>query len=85
MPRKDDVRSVAQDHVAADVDSLGQQRVDFFDDRGRVDHDAGGDDVQHTRSENAAGDVVQLVGLVADDHRVAGVGPALIADDDVEA
>ena len=69
--------------LLADVDALGRQRVDLLEDRRRVDDHAGRDDVHHARRQNAAGNVVQLVGLVADDDRMPGVGPALIADDDL--
>ena len=51
--------------------------------RGRVEDDAAGDDAGDAGRQNAAGEQRELVDLVADDDRVAGVRAALIADDDV--
>ena len=42
-----------------------------------------GDDALHLGPENAAGDQRELEGLAVHDDGVAGVGPALVADDDI--
>jgi len=79
------VGPVAEHQVATDVDPLARERVDFLEDRRRTDDDARRDDVHHARREDAAGNVVQLVRPLADDDRVPGVGPALIADHNIES
>ena len=60
------------------------QRIDLFQERRRIEHHAGTDDVHHVRIEDAAGNMVQLVGLVADHHRMPGVGSPLVTDDDIK-
>ena len=50
----------------------------------RVHDDAVADDRRDVRVQDAGRDEAQLVDLLADDDRVAGVVPALIADDEVD-
>src|SRR6476469_8134077 len=45
VPRKNDVRPVAELQVAAHFNSLSEQRVDFLQNRRRIDHHAGRNDV----------------------------------------
>ena len=83
VPGEDDVGPVAEHQVLADLDAAGHQPVDLLEQAGRVEHHAAGHDALHVGAEDAAGDQRELVGLAAGDHGVAGVGPALVADDDV--
>jgi len=54
--------------------------VDFLNQRGHVDHRSVAHDGQATLVENAGRDQVQLELLSTDDHRVAGIAPALVSD-----
>ena len=42
-----------------------------------------GHDALHVGAEDAAGDQRELEGLAAGDDGMAGIGPALVADDDI--
>ena len=59
------------------------QAVDFLQQAGRIEDHAGGDHTLDLGAEDAAGDERELEGLAAGDDGVAGVGPALVADDDI--
>ena len=59
------------------------QAVDFLQQAGRIEDHAGGDHALDLGAENAAGDERELEGLAAGDDGMAGVGPALVADDDI--
>ena len=83
VPGEDQVGPVAEHQVAADLDAAGGQAVDLLQQAGRIEDHAGGDHALDLGAENAAGDQRELEGLAAGDHRVAGVGPALVADDDI--
>ena len=81
---EDDVGVVADDEVVrADGDARGLQRADLFEEAHRVDHDAVADDGAHVRRQDAGRQQRQLVGLATLDDCVAGVGAAVVADDDV--
>src|SRR5438067_4939920 len=71
MPGKDNVRPIAEPQIAANLDALRRERLDFLEDRGWVDDDAGRDDVHYSGRQDPAGNVVQLIGLVADHDRMA--------------
>ena len=60
------------------------ERVDFRQQRGRIDDQAVADHGLLARAQNAAGNQLQNELLLADEHRVAGVVPALIARHDIE-
>ena len=68
-----------------DVDAAGDQPVELLDQHLGIDHAAVAEQAERARVEDAARDEPQLVGLVADHERVAGVVPALVAGDDVGA
>ncbi len=74
---------VADHQVLADLDAAGHKAVDLGDEARRVDDHAAGDHALDLGAEDAAGDQRELVGLAAGDDRMAGVGPALIADDNL--
>ena len=67
----------------ADCDAAGDQAVDLAQQAGRIEHHAAGHHALDLGAEDAAGDQRQLEGLAAGDHGMAGVGPALVADDDI--
>ena len=69
--------------VSAHRHAAGDQAVDLLQQAGRIEDHAGGHHALDLGAEDAAGDQRQLEGLAADDHGMAGVGPALVADDDV--
>lgn len=83
VPGENEVGTVAKNEVAADLDAAGQQAVDFLQQAGRIEDHAGGDHALDLGAEDAAGDERELEGLAAGDDGVAGVGPALVADDDI--
>ena len=82
--RGDDVR-VGRDEQPRAVDAAGGQAVDLLEQHLGVDDDAVADDRHDARAEDARGQQVQRVLLVADDHRVAGVVAAVELDDVVDA
>ena len=84
MPGANDVRAVAEHQVRADLDAPIREHVDFGKYGGRVDHNSRSDDVRRAGIQNPARNVVQLVGVAADDHRVPSVGPAKKAGHDLE-
>ena len=59
------------------------RRVDFLQQAGRIEDHAGGHHALDLGAEDAAGDQRQFEGLAAGDDGMAGVGPALVADDDI--
>ena len=83
MPGENDVGPVADHEVSAHVDAAGDQAVDFVQQAGRIEDHAGGDDALDLGAEDAAGDERQFEGLAAGDDGMAGIGPALVADDDI--
>lgn len=82
VPRHDQVSSVADSQVAGDINTASREGGDFIQQRGRVQDHPTGDDVHHIGVENTAGNMVELVGLVTHDDRMARVGSALIAHHD---
>ncbi len=85
MPGKDHVGPVADPQILrGDVSHAASgELVELFDQASRVEHDAAGDHAGDAGRENAAGKQRELVDLIADDDRVAGVGAALVADDEI--
>ena len=61
---------------------LRLEHVELVDQHARVDHDAVADHGRHPRVQHAARHELQLEHLAVDDDRVAGVVPALVADDE---
>ena len=68
-----------------DLDTLFADRVDFIDERPRVDNDAITNDRQFARSDDPRRKQAELVLDIADDERVPGVVAALKTDDDIGA
>jgi hypothetical protein len=62
---------------------LGAELADFVDQRARIEHHAVADDGKLARPYHSGGKERQLVGRAADHQRMAGIVPALKADDDV--
>ena len=85
VPGKDHVGPVADPQVLVGHVALAAagQLVELLDHAGRVEHDAAGDHARDAGRQDAAGQQRELVDLVADDDRVPGVRPALIADDEI--
>jgi len=77
------VGPVAEHQLAVDPHAAGLEAVDLADRVGRVEDDAAGDDAGDVVTQDAAGDQRQFPGLAVGDDRVAGVGPAGVADHDV--
>ncbi len=67
-----------------DLDALAAQLLDLGLEMPGIEDDAVADHRQRA-ADDAAGQQAELVDLVADDQRVAGVVPALEADDDIGA
>lgn len=80
VPGHDDVGSVADHHVI-DGDPTIEEGLNFVEHGGGVEDDATGDDIGDVRVEDAAGDVMEFVGLVTDDDGVTSVSASLVADD----
>ena len=57
--------------------------VDLFEETRRVDDDAVGDDRADAGVQDAGGQQRELERLAVGDDGVAGVGPAVVADDEV--
>ena len=84
VDREDERRVVGDAQVrAVDRDALPAQALDLGDERVRIEHDAVADDRELARAHDARRQERELVGLAADDERVAGVVAALEAHDDV--
>ena len=83
MPRENHIEPVADPQIVRMARAALGQLVELLDHAGRIQHDARGDDARDAGRENAAGQQRKLVNLVADDDGVAGVRPALVADDEV--
>ena len=79
----DDVR-VGADLQPAGVEAAGLECVDLLEEHVQVDDDAVADDRRAARGEDAAGQQVQGVLLVADDDGVAGVVAAVELHDVVD-
>ena len=85
MPRKDNVRPIAEPQIAADFEYLARPANRFPSECvGGLMTTPGRDDIHDAGSQDSAGNMVQLIRLVADDDRMPGVRPALIADDDLK-
>jgi hypothetical protein len=78
--RHDQMR-VARHTQAAGVDALRCEHVELLDEHGRLDDDTVADDGRHVVVEDPAGNELQREHFAVDDDRVAGVVPALVADD----
>ena len=77
--------SIGDHEIRADLDAAGLEAFHLLDQLLGVDHDAVADDAGLVGIEDPAGDQVQRVALVAHHDRVAGVGTAVVAHDDVVA
>ena len=77
--------ALPRDAQAADVDAPGDQPVELLDQHLGIDHAAVPEQAERVGVEDAARDEPELVRLVADHERVAGVVSALVAGDHVGA
>ena len=82
--RRDQVR-VGRDQELGAVHAAGGEAVDLVQQHLRVDHHAVADHRDDVGRQHPGRQQVQGVALVADDHRVAGVVPALVSDHVVDA
>ena len=71
--------------ASADLDAGLRQLVDFGEQRLRIDDDAVADDARDAGVEDARRNQTEDELRAVDVHGVAGVVPALISGDDVEA
>ena len=85
MVGQNQVRSVADPQPISDLDSRLLDRVQFVQQGFGIHHHAVADDRDFSGPKNAAGKELQNELLSVDDHRVAGIGSALIAGHDVKA
>ena len=81
--REHHVGGVADVQAAGGIDAGFFQAINFLEQADGVDDDAVADDAGGAPAKDAGGDEVQDVFGPADDDRVAGVGAALGAHDDV--
>ena len=82
---ENDVGVVADDEVVADGDAGRAEVGDFFEEARRVDDDAVADDGNDVGPQHAGRQQRQLEGAIAVDDGMAGVGAAVVADDEVVA
>ena len=73
---------ITQTQLAVHANAARLQSVDLPNDAGRVERHSAGDNAGDVVAENAAGNEGELPGLAVGDDGVAGVGAALVADDD---
>ena len=83
--RQHEVRAIAHVEAAFDVDAVGDELVDFGEQRLGIEHDAVADRAAHARVQNAARNLVQNERVFTQIDGVAGVRAALIADHPVGA
>jgi hypothetical protein len=83
--REHEVSAVADVESPFDVNAVGNETVDFGEQRVRIEHDAVAHRASHARVQDAARNLAQDELRVADVHGVAGVGAALIPHDPVGA
>jgi hypothetical protein len=83
VPRKHEVGPVADPQLAFDPHAAALEHIDLLDHAGGIEGHATGDDAGDVVAEDAAWNEGELPGLAVGDDGVAGVGAALIADDDL--
>ena len=82
--RENEVGGVGDEEVIlADLDALALERLEIADERDGIDDDAVADDADLFGPQDAAGDKVEDVFLVAENDGVAGVVTALRTHDDI--
>src|SRR5207245_3848545 len=80
---EDHMSVITDDEVVADVDAGFPQVLDFFKKSRRVDDHAVGDHRSNIRPKHAGGEKREFERLAVADDGVAGVGPAVVANDDI--
>ena len=75
--------AVADVQPVANIDPLAPQRINLFQQRRRVNHDAIADDRMHALAKNPGRHQRELVRRTVDDNRMARVRPSLIPHDNV--
>src|SRR5262249_11930816 len=83
MVRQNQVRAPAHGEVLADGDAFGLELIHFFDQCSWIHHNTVTDHAGGPSVQNTGWDEMENVGPPFIDDRVPGIGPALIADDDV--
>ena len=81
MPREDEVSTTRHLQLRARI-ATRFEHVDFGEQRRQIDDHPVGDHRDHMVVQNPRGDELKGVFLTVDDHRVPGVVPALVADDE---
>jgi hypothetical protein len=84
VERENDVRPIRDKQVTGDTDARSLQRLHFFDQRRRIDHDPIADNRLDSRPKDTAGDQFQHVLGVADEDRVPRIVAALVAGHYIE-
>ena len=77
------MRAFADVQPSFDVDASLDETVDLVEERVGIEHHAVPDGASHAGLQNAARDLVEHEGAVAEIHGVAGVGTALVANDPI--
>ena len=80
---QNEVGAITDQQILPDLDLELAQPFDLGDERDRIDHDAVADHADFAAPQNSRRDQVENVFRAAMDDGVAGVIPALAADDDV--
>src|SRR5262249_6454644 len=82
--RQDQMRFVADDEAAIDVDTVARQLVDLREQRMRIDHNAVANDADDARMQDAGGNQPKDELRSRYENRVAGIVAALVTRDEVE-
>ena len=77
--------AIADVKAAGDVDAVFGEHLDFGNESGGIDHNAGPNYGVLLGAEDATGDELEDKAVTADDHRVPGIMPAGNARDVVKA
>ncbi len=83
--RQHQMGAIGDQHPAADIDPAFGQAVEFAEEALGIDHDAVTQHADRGRMQNPARNQPQDKLRVADHDGVAGIGPALIARDDIRS
>jgi hypothetical protein len=74
---------IADGQVVADDDACGPEGGDFFQKARRINHDTVSNDGTELGPKDACGEQRELVRLSGMNDGMPGIGPAVVADDDI--
>ena len=83
--RQHEMRPVAHVEAPLDVDAIAHELIDLGEQRLGIEHDAVSDRAAHAGMQNAARNLMEDEGAIAELHGVAGIRTALVAHDPVSA